>query len=60
MLKGWKTMAVGAVFAAMGFLQQADWAEVVPPEYAGMAVGVLGLVMMALRAVTNTPVGKGD
>lgn len=56
-VKGWKTMAFGALLAVLGFAQQADWASVVPAEYSGLVVGVVGLLVMWLRSVTDTPVG---
>ena len=59
-LKGLRTVAVGLILAvvpqATAYLFSVDWTHVagVSPN----AATVLGLVMVALRAVTTTPVGK--
>lgn len=56
-VKGWKTLGIMGLFTALGLLQQADWAQLVPPQYVGLAVATVGAAGMILRAITTTPVG---
>ena len=59
-LKGLRTVAIGLALAvvpqATAFLFSVDWTHVagISPN----AATIIGLVMVALRAVTTTPVGK--
>lgn len=57
MLKGWKTLAFGAAVAVAGVAQQADWAQLVPPQYIGGATALIGAVVVFLRMITTGPVG---
>jgi len=56
-MKGWRTIAFGALIAFLGGIQAADLAQIIPAEYADLAMVVIGGVVMWLRKVTNTPVG---
>lgn len=56
-LKGWRTLILGAVIAGLGSIQAADLATIVPPEYSGLVLAVIGAAVMWLRIITNTPVG---
>lgn len=57
-MKGWKTVLFGALMALMpallNYLAGVHWTDYVSPEWAGVIVGV---IVVALRAVTNTPIG---
>ena len=59
-LKGLRTVVIGLALAvvpqATAYLFSVDWTHVagISPN----AATILGLVMVALRAVTTTPVGK--
>jgi hypothetical protein len=57
MLKGWRTILFGAAVAALGSIQAADLAAVVPAQWAGIVMAGIGAAIMALRAVTTTAVG---
>jgi len=59
-LKGYRTIIVAVLIAVIGALQGLNWLNLLPDnaEAAGWIVSGLGFVMMALRAVTDTPVGK--
>ena len=57
-LKGWKTLIVSLALAAAGVLQSADWATIVPSGAVGPVMIGIGVAVAALRAVTDTPVGK--
>lgn len=55
-MKGWKTLVFGALIAALGGIQAADLAGIVPESMIGFVLGAIGLAIMGLRAITNTPV----
>jgi hypothetical protein len=57
-LKGWKTLLVSLGIAAAGVLQTADWATIVPSGAVGPVMVGIGIAVAALRAISNTPVGK--
>lgn len=59
MLKGYKTIIFGAVIAALGSIQAADLAVIITdPETAGKVMAGIGIVVMVLRKLTDTPLGK--
>lgn len=55
--QGWRSLGIMAAVAVVGILQQADWVHLVPPQYAGLALAVVGAAGMFLRVITTTPVG---
>lgn len=55
-LKGYRTVAIGAVMAALGFLETVSWIDIVPAGYEGIVMAALGGVMMYLRSLTTTPI----
>jgi len=57
-MKGFRTLAISAVLAALGIVQQADLVTIVPPGYEGVALGLVGALMAGLRAVTDSPIGR--
>lgn len=59
-MKGFKTLIFGALIAALGGIQAADLANIVPEQFIGLVMGGIGLIVMALRAITSTPVGSSD
>ncbi len=58
MLKGWKTVVSGVLMAilpaALTYLAGVDWTKFVSPNAAML---IAGIIVVALRAVTNTPIG---
>lgn len=56
--KGWRTMLLSGALGLGGLLQSADWATVVGPEQTGPVMLALAVVVAALRAVTDGPVGR--
>jgi hypothetical protein len=56
MLKGWKTVGVAVAIAAVGALQTAGLADMVPPAYVGPAMMALGFLMAWLRSQSDTTV----
>lgn len=60
MLKGWKTLIAGVLIAGLGTVEATDLVDVVPPEYNGVVLAVIGLLMVWLRKVTTTPIGKKE
>ena len=57
-MKGWKTIAFNLALTVVGVLQTANWVDILPGQYTGPLVAVLGMIGMWLRSVTNTPVGQ--
>jgi len=57
-MKGFKTMAIAALITVIGSLQQMGIVNLIPADFQGVAVAVIGLVMAGLRMVTTSPVGK--
>lgn len=58
MMKGWKTIIFGVLVAGLGAVQAADLATVVPQQWVGLVMTGIGAVVMILRSVTDTPIGK--
>ena len=56
-LKGWRTLILGAVIVALGSIQAADLATVIPEHYVGLVIGAIGVLVMWLRTITTTSVG---
>lgn len=56
-MKGWRTLAVAMAVAALGAVDQAGVATVVPDGYDGLALSAVGGLMAVLRAITTTPLG---
>lgn len=59
-MKGSRTIVFSAALAALGVLEAADWTNLVGDQNAGVILLAVGAVSAALRAVTNTPVFKGE
>ncbi|MEP0518582.1 MAG: hypothetical protein ABJO09_00910 [Hyphomicrobiales bacterium] len=64
-MKGFRTLIVNSAIAALpvlgetlAFLDVFDWKSILPPEYAGWFILVVGVVNIWLRFITSTPVGK--
>lgn len=60
MIKGWRTVAIAAAVGAVGAVQALDWATLVNEETVPWVLMVLSGVMLVLRKLTNTPVGKSE
>ena len=63
MLKGYKTIIIGALATVLGFLETFDVTNIldlVPDKYDPLVVSGLGFVMVLLRLVTKTSVGKSE
>jgi hypothetical protein len=60
MFQGWKTVIFGALLALGGFLQGVDWASLIPndAQTVGWITSAIGVVVVALRFLTSTPVGN--
>lgn len=54
-MKGFKTLIFGAIIAALGGIQATDLATIVPDKFIGIVMASIGVVVMVLRAFTNTP-----
>lgn len=61
MVKGYKTVIVGALVALLGFLETFDVTNIlglIPDQYDPLVVSGLGFLMVLLRLITTSPVGK--
>jgi hypothetical protein len=59
-MKGYRTLLFSLAVAIVGVLQSFDWARVIPPEQAGVALTVVGVAGAILRFLTSTPVGSRE
>jgi hypothetical protein len=59
-MKGYRTLIFSLAVAAVGVLQTFDWATVVPPDKAGIALTAVGVVSAVLRFLTSSPVGAKE
>ena len=64
-MKGFRTLILNALIVlvpvlgeTLSFLDVFDWKSVLPPQYAGFAILIIGLLNIWLRFITTTPVGK--
>lgn len=55
-MKGLKTLLFGALITALGGIQATDLATIVPDQFIGIVMAGIGMVVMFLRTITNTPV----
>ena len=55
-MKGFRTLAFSLAVAIVGVLQTVDWATIIPPDHAGLALTIVGVVSATLRFFTSTPV----
>jgi hypothetical protein len=56
--KNWSTLIFGALLVLLGGVQQADLATILPPEWLGYGMAVVGAIVMVLRAFTSGPAGS--
>lgn len=59
-MKGYRTLFFSLAVAAIGVLQSFDWATLVPPDQAGIALTVVGVAGAILRFLTSTQVGAKE
>lgn len=62
-MKGYKTIIAGALVTVLGFLETFDVTNIldlVPDQYDPLVVSGVGFLMVLLRLVTKTPVGKAE
>lgn len=57
-MSGYKTIFVALATIVIGLLEQYDITKIIPDTYDELALSVVGAIMIALRLVTKTPVGK--
>ena len=59
-LKGWNTVIFNVLAAIFGVLELTDFTNIIPADYQGAVVAVIGFVNVLLRARTNTPIGRNE
>jgi hypothetical protein len=59
-MQGWKTVIFGALLTLGGFFQGVDWVSLIPndPHTVGWVTSTIGVVVVSLRYLTSTPIGK--
>jgi hypothetical protein len=57
-MKGWRTLLFAGVVALAGVLEQFDWLQIVPAQWNGLVLVVVGIVVAWLRKITTTSVGE--
>ena len=55
-MKGFRTLSVATLITLLGFLQQAQLVNLIPENYRGIFISIIGLVMAILRLKTNTKI----
>lgn len=60
MLKGWRTILVNALGAAVPILSMTELLAVLPPEWLPWWMLGLALANMYLRTITDTAVGRAE
>jgi hypothetical protein len=56
--KNWRTLIFGALLVLFGGIQASDLATIVPAEWTGVVMAVIGAVVMILRSMTSGPAGS--
>ena len=59
-MKGYKTLLFAVILGIAGALEQFNWIEIIPEQWNGLALVVVGLIVGWLRKITTTPVGKNE
>lgn len=62
-MKGLRTVLFGGAVALLGLLEKFDvtqLADLIPDTYEPLVFSAVGLIVIVLRLITNTPVGKKD
>ena len=59
-MKGYRTLLFSLAVAIIGVLQSFDWATIVAPDQAGIALTVVGVAGAVLRFLTSTAVGAKE
>jgi hypothetical protein len=59
-MKGWKTLLFAIILAIAGALEQFDWLQIIPEQWSGLALVVVGILVGYLRKLTTTPLGKSE
>ena len=58
--KGYRTLLVAGAIAALGTIQAAGLATVIPAPYVGYALLGIAALIAGLRTVTDTPVASPE
>lgn len=58
MLKGNRTRIFGTAVLCLGVVEQYA-REIVPTDYQGYLLAAVGIAIIILRELTNTPAGRG-
>jgi len=59
-MKGFKTLLTGVGVVVLGLLEQLDITAFIPDQFDELALAIVGAVMVGLRLITSTPVGKNE
>lgn len=59
-MKGWRTLLFSALIALIGVVEAFDWVEVIPEQYHGWAITLIGVIVAYLRKITTGAIGSKD
>jgi hypothetical protein len=59
-MKGYRTLIVNFLSGLIAVLEMEGWLDIIPPEYQSHFALALAIANMALRLITNTPVGRAQ
>lgn len=59
-MKGYRTLLFAVLLAIAGALEQFDWVQVIPEQWSGIALAVIGVIVAWLRKITTSPLGGSD
>lgn len=58
MINGWKTFIFGLALTIFAALEKFDFTQYLTEDNAATVTGVIGFVVIVLRALTNSPIFK--
>ena len=58
MKKGGRTALVSILIIVLGLVESLDWTSIIPDQYESWAMPAIGIIMLYLRSITDTPMGE--
>lgn len=55
-MKGFKTISAASIIAVIGMVQQSGAIDLIPEQYKGLVLVVIGALMGGLRVATNSSI----
>ena len=57
-IKGWKTVIINLIVAVIPILELAQWSDILPKQMTPYYIISVAMLNIAIRAATNTAIGK--